>query len=411
MSEFKTYFGSFASAYSSMAVFLFIAPCLIVASGYSYGALLLLIGGLFLIWKNPFLGFSPEDFVILWALLFYVVTVFFVNGYHHLPLSGFDKPARVLCAAFAFILLMRAPTRLGFFWSGLVFSTTSGLIWSICKLIAGDHRPSGYMNAIQYGDISLLFGSLCFIGYYSNFFGSQRCFKNYIFIVAAIAGSIGSLFSGSRGGWLSIPVVGFLIFSSNGFNFSRRRLLSGLFFLCVLIVVLYYLPDKYFMMRFTQTVDQVKRLLNNDAEGSSITVRLDMWRLGGKAFLERPLLGWGGLEEIKNTYPLEWKDISFDHLHNDFIDALVKRGLVGFLGLMALYFVPFALFIRRLKHTDNNVRILALLGATLVLSCMIFGLTQTFLAHISGVMIYAFMLIIIWSLFSYTLREPQGINR
>ena len=85
------------------------------------------------------------------------------------------------------------------------------------------------------------------------------------------------------------------------------------------------------------------------------------------------------------------------HLHNEYLDALVKRGLPGLLALLALYLTPLALFARRLRDADGAVRSYALAGTLLTAAYLTFGLTQAFLTHNNGVMIFGFMTVILWA--------------
>ncbi|MEO8599218.1 MAG: hypothetical protein ABI656_05255, partial [bacterium] len=84
----------------------------------------------------------------------------------------------------------------------------------------------------------------------------------------------------------------------------------------------------------------------------------------------------------------------------------VKRGLLGLIALLALYLIPLALFVRRVRDKSKAVRPYAVAGVLLSVSYISFGLTQSFLTHNNGVMIFAFTLVIIWSLLSA--QEDSG---
>lgn len=90
--------------------------------------------------------------------------------------------------------------------------------------------------------------------------------------------------------------------------------------------------------------------------------------------------------------------VEHTHLHNEYIDALVKRGAAGLTVLLALYLVPLALFSRRLRDQNSALRPYALAGVLLVVCYLGFGLTQAFLTHNNGVLTLAFMLAILWAL-------------
>jgi O-antigen ligase len=114
--------------------------------------------------------------------------------------------------------------------------------------------------------------------------------------------------------------------------------------------------------------------------------------------VQHPLLGWGSVANyVKISGDTADVFQHFNHFHNELLDALVKRGLVGGLALLVIYCLPALLFYRQLQHANDSVKPLALTGVVLVLATFIFGLTQSFFSHSSGVMVYVFMLIILWA--------------
>lgn len=96
----------------------------------------------------------------------------------------------------------------------------------------------------------------------------------------------------------------------------------------------------------------------------------------------------------------------FTHLHNEYIDVSVKRGVLGLLSLLLLYLVPLRMFMRMLGEGQIRRQPYAAAGAVLCVSYMDFGLSQAFLSHNSGVMVLFFMMVIIWSLIRAAEREP-----
>jgi O-antigen ligase len=69
---------------------------------------------------------------------------------------------------------------------------------------------------------------------------------------------------------------------------------------------------------------------------------------------------------------------------------------MGIIVLMALLLVPLKYFLTLVTRTyDQDSVAFAAAGVVLMVCVMVFGLTQTFLAHISGVTIFSFYLVII----------------
>ncbi len=88
----------------------------------------------------------------------------------------------------------------------------------------------------------------------------------------------------------------------------------------------------------------------------------------------------------------------FNHSHNDLLDAMVKRGTIGLLILLLAYATPLFTFYQRLKTSqDPKTRALCLAGMTIPLAYLGFGLTQAFLPHNSGLMVYVYLSCLIWA--------------
>ena len=83
------------------------------------------------------------------------------------------------------------------------------------------------------------------------------------------------------------------------------------------------------------------------------------------------------------------------HPHIEFIDRLVKQGLLGFVALLLLYQVPLWTFALAKRDSYLPLRSIAMTGVVLSLCYFDFGLTQSFLRHNNGVMVYAAFMVVI----------------
>ncbi len=87
----------------------------------------------------------------------------------------------------------------------------------------------------------------------------------------------------------------------------------------------------------------------------------------------------------------------FNHAHNELLDVLVKRGCVGLLAFLIVLIIPLVLAWRYIRDDQPEVQSFAAAQIILVLCVSIFGLTQVFFIHNSGVTIYAFYAVVLWS--------------
>jgi O-antigen ligase len=152
---------------------------------------------------------------------------------------------------------------------------------------------------------------------------------------------------------------------------------------------------------------------NGNTETSS-GARLEMWRIGFMIFPQHPWLGWGKQGYMnKKEQLIEAGQASpiireHTHLHNEYLDALVKRGLPGLASVLLLYLAPLLLFVREMKRAGPKARPYAVAGMLLVICYLGFGLTQAFLTHNNGVTMFAFLLAVFWT--SLRGHEHEGLN-
>ncbi len=394
------------TVYTSIAVFLFSAIALVIPSGFSLGAAMLLLGSPVLLWTRAKPALKKDDYVLIAVFVFYFLICTLANMIHGAPLREYDAPLRFVLAIPALLLLLAYPPIPGFLWSGLaVGAITSGLLAGWENLALGNFRAGGYTNPIQFGNISLMLGMLCLAG-----LGWAKAQRRSVFWIRLLAvgagmGMLGSLFTGSRGGWISLPLCLFVLYRCYGAALPKRYVIAGLAVIVVLLGILYAIPRTEIKARIQQSVTETRDYLHSGNANDSAGARLEMWRMGLMIFPERPWLGWGKAGYMERAKQLiKAREVSpvvgeHSHLHNEYLDALVKRGIPGLVAVLALFLVPLLLFARRAgqKGMHPQARSSAVGGLLLCVSYIGFGLTQAFLTHNNGVMIFAFVTVMLWA--------------
>jgi O-antigen ligase len=393
--------------YVSIAVFLFSALALVVSSGYSIGLVMLLLGCFVLLSKKNKTNdkISNEALLLISVLLFYFLVNFSLNLIHGARLAEYDAPSRFVLFIPVFFLLRRFPPSARFFWGGIAAGAIAAGLFSGWQFFSvANTRADGFTNAIQFGNISLLFGILCAAGIGWAVLQKQRRSWSLFLACGAVAGLLGSLFSESRGSWLALPVA--LLFI--GFAYCRvathKRLFVGaVLALMLALTVAMSLPIFRGGDRIRLAVTELQSYRATGDSTTSVGARLEMWRTSLVLFPMRPLLGWGkegyreGTDQLVAAGKVRLVPGEHTHPHNEYLDALVKRGVGGLIALLALYFIPLFIFSRHIQDKNPAVRPYAIAGVSLVLSYLCFGLTQSFLTHNIGVTEFLLMLILLWS--------------
>ncbi|WP_254914154.1 O-antigen ligase family protein [Billgrantia desiderata] len=394
--------------YTSAAAFLLMAIALVVPSGYSLGAVMLLLGSVALLFLPKGSALERRDWWIV-AVLIAIAAVWIAEAWWDgQGTRGMDKPIRFLLAVPVLMLLLAYPPRAGALWAGLAVGGLLTGSWATWQKAALDvERASGYTYVIQYGNISMLTGILCLAGMGWAVKQPRRGMWLALLLLGCVGGVLGSLLSGTRGGWIGIPVVLWVLYRGYGRDLPYRWKASALSALLIIGALAYAVPQAGVQARVNEAVNDVYLYFAEDYRLTSVGARFDMWQGASRLIVQKPVFGWGsngyreGMEALAERGVIDPITAQFGHAHNDFIDAAAKRGIFGLLAVLALYLIPIRLFAHQLNASDLELRSLAVAGVLLPVAYFDFGLSQVFLAHNSGVMVYAFLLPVIWALFRH----------
>jgi O-antigen ligase len=210
-----------------------------------------------------------------------------------------------------------------------------------------------------------------------------------------LGGVFASLQSGSRGGWVAIPVVAVLILYLR----SRHKTFGWNIALPLAIVagvgaVYGFSPVARERIDMVVSDFQAYRAGQKD---TPVGIRLQLYEAALTLVARRPLLGLGGegfrdsmraLEEDKQLTPLA-AQLGRGETHNQLLAYTVDYGLIGGLALLAIYIVPGMVFYRALQTGDRSARRAGLMGLVFVVSFGVFGLTVETFDLKSTVSLYA----------------------
>ncbi|RUR32304.1 O-antigen ligase domain-containing protein [Vreelandella nanhaiensis] len=406
---------SFPTVLTDVAVFLLAGIALIVPSGYSLGAVILMLAGISLLirWRLPRL--TREDWQVVAVLCAYTLVGIAEAWLDGQGSRGMDKPLRFVLAVPALWWVIRYPPRLSAMWAGIAVGGMGAGGWAGWqKLIEGVERAQGHTFVIQFGNLSMLLGVLCLAGLgWAHVQRQYRFLWITLLLIGFLGGMLGSLFSGSRGGWVGFPFVLLVLYRAYGKHLAIWMKLTIVTTLFVGGIAIYLIPQTGVQERVQYAVTDIEKYISGENRSSSLGARFEMWRGASHLIMEKPLTGWGAqgytqaMQELGEKGVIDSQAAEYGHAHNEFIDAFAKRGLLGLIVLLGLYLVPMRLFARKLKAQDLATRALATAGVLLSVTYIDFGLSQAFLNHNSGVMMYAFMLVVLWGTYVNQKRLAQ----
>ena len=392
---------------TSIAVFLFSSLALLLPSGYSFGAALLLLGSAALLTRRrQRLVLERDDYWLIAAFLVYFVVCALSTIVNDSALNELDIPLRFVLAIPPFLLLRAYPPAPGAVWGGFAAGGIgAGLLAISSVAVLGLDRAAGYTNPIQYGNLSLLFGVLCLAG--SGWAREQpkAGFWIALLLTGAVLGILGSILSGSRGSYIALPACLIVLYAYSERRLRRRQLTVAAAGTMLIVAATSMMPNMDIQQRLQGTVNEATGYFKSGQAANSVGGRLEMWRTGVLVALERPLFGWGKQgfmqrkKELVDAGSAHPYILEHTHAHNEYIDVMAKRGVLGLAALLLLYLAPLVLLTRQLRSADAPESRAYTIGGMLVIVCyMIFGLTQAFLTHNNGALTLALILSIMWAM-------------
>ena len=398
-------------------VFLYFLLMLVVPSGYSYGSALLLIGAVVALCVCRQQSWSSRDSIVGLSLVVFGLVWIASVLWHGDSSREMDRGSRFIFAAVIAAGLLRLPPRVAFYQWGLALGGIAVGFWAVWQSGQGASRVGGYTNTIQFGNLALMIGVICFATYSLSAPTKARTLKLGL-LVAGVLALLGSLLSGSRGGWVALPFFALLFgwFYLSQPSRSKHVLMVAGFGL-VMAVIVAVIAGPAVHDRVDRAVSEFHDYREGERVATSVGLRLLMWGAASDLILEAPLTGWGEAGYKERVGVLVEQGVhpevieNYGHPHNEFLNIWAKKGVFGVLSLLLLYGAPLALFGRSIGHHDRVIASLGLSGALLVTGFVVFGLTQTFFAHNSGVMGYSVMVALLWSMMRHRERTLDSQRR
>jgi O-antigen ligase len=317
-----------------------------------------------------------------------IFAVFLSQSYHgEFTARSYDGPSRFLLAVPIYLTLRQIKiSTLTMLQYGLPLGAISALL---VVFIVADHQPffpragNTFVNPIHFGDLALIMGFLSLFSI--NWAGRDPLYIVILKSLGLLAGLFVSVQSESRGGWIAIPVV---LFTWLIIQNKERGLLR---LLMTMVPPLLFGITSYFLINIIhQRVDEVYSDIVAAWHGNldtSIGIRLQLWETALYLFRENPIFGVGpnGYAPLMSTLTQSGliTEIAADNgrgeVHNFIFANMARLGIFGLLSALAIFFVPFVIFIKTTKSDLATQRKASMMGICLVLGVFIFGLSvETF---------------------------------
>jgi len=370
---------------AGIAFLLFLYPTLMFAvKGGMNGAFLLL-----LLLSLGVLVFRPREMSgVVWdkevtyyllAMAALPIAIFLSQTYHH-HYGGhpYDAASRFLLAVPVFLLLRRVRLNVvTVVQYGFPVAAIIGCL--MVKPIAQGRSGISTMDLIHFGDFELMLGMLSLFSI--NWTGRDALSVRILKVLGFVAGIYASMMSGSRGGWLALPVFLFIFVY---FRLGKISLKTIVIMMLALVMTgfLAYTSSQTIHQRVDETVNNLTTFWQGNVDTSS-GVRLQLYRAAAEIVAQNPVFGVGpegfkgemdAMQQAGKITPLA-ADLGKGEVHNELLSKTAGLGVPGLLAMLMIYLIPARIFYRALRAAAPTMRQSGLLGLIFVSGFMVFGLT------------------------------------
>lgn len=273
--------------------------------------------------------------------------------------------------------------KLGAFFGGI----TIGLL-SIWQFNNGMLRAEGFTNAILFAQGALILAILN--AYFAQ--ESSNILTRYGYLIGSMFAILAIYLSQSRGVWLALTVVVIYFIFIKAIKNPVKYLLWLLILSCLLAI--FYYESDILRARIHESVSEVNMMEGNNYT-SSWGLRLMAWRSAWAGFAEHPLLGVGldGFKAIQQQQLLDgivdsyYVNYGMYHAHNQFMQNMVVRGVLGLIAAFAILVYPMVFFWQK----SNLMSV----GFIVTLGVFICALTDVPIEHQNSLYIYLISLFFI----------------
>jgi len=252
------------------------------------------------------------------------------------------------------------------------FGTTFGL------------RSSGGVNPMRYGAISLVFVAFSFNA--MLILKQKAPWLRVLLAVACCMGGVACMLAQARGSWLAIPAL-ILVYVVYLYRTGHPKVLFALV-VGGIIVIAVASQAQIVQSRVQQLISNLERYQEGDVQKNPIGARLDMFVAAGILIKQSPVFGHGlnsyspkATEIRKNTPGMSREVGMWANPHNEILQVMVEKGLIGLATLFLLFAAPAYLFIRALHSSKQVVKFYAMSGLSILVVYAVVGQSVALFEH------------------------------
>ena len=324
-------------------------------------------------------SWDRETAFYLLAMASMPFAIFLSQSYHH-HYSGhpYDASSRFLLSVPVFMMLrnMRfavvASVQYGF-----PFATLLGC--AMIRQLEDGRYGIPTMDLIHFGNFALVMGVLSVLSL--DWLKRDTLPLRILKLAGFIAGACASILSGSRGGWVALPVF-LIIFIFFRYGRVSLRALLAIPLALILAGFIAYASSQSMHHRINELYDDVTSLEHGNPD-TSTGIRLQLYKAAMMVFVQNPVFGAGpegfagemdAMQKAGVVTPMA-AGLGRGEVHNELLSRAAGMGIFGIISMLLIYLVPAGIFYRAMRSSAAKIRQSGMLGLVFVTGFMVFGLT------------------------------------
>jgi len=326
------------------------------------------------------LNLKKQELILLTPWFFYPVVVF-IDLYfrqQNWVWGHFQESSRFLLVICVFLLVRQYGFNVVAMRWGVWCGAVGAGFWAYYqKNTLGIQRVWGGTSSLvnAFGDISLLLGVLSLVLFQPNWRVDKRWLA--VALIAFFIGMFGSLASGAKGGWISLPVIAWILVDLLDKPSWRKRIALLVTLLVSATLVWYFSP--FIQSRVAMVIPAIFQYAQTgEVLDHSAGIRLALWHSSWLIFIQNPWFGTG----IGSFYPqllllienglIDPAASQIHHPHSQFFSSIAAYGVFGPLSIFSIYMS----FIWYCKIHVSHHKSLAIAGVITAVAYMDFGLVE-----------------------------------
>lgn len=403
---------------STAAMLLLVYPTLMLTvRGGMNGSFLLMLLLALVVWikrpaELPRTRWEKEWTIYAVSMLALTIAVFLSQSFHQ-QYSGhpYDAPSRYWLAIPVFLLLRRLDLKV---FRSLQYAFPMAAItgFLLARDVNSTRAGIQTLDVIHFGNFELILGMLSLLCL--DWFGKDKWWQRVIKVLGFLAGLAASVASGSRGGWLAIPVFAAILLYVRVGGGSIRTVMAVVSATIALPIMLYFLNPN-FQQRVTNLTQELVAL-KQGAQDTSTGIRWQLYKAAAAIFVEHPVFGVGPNRFASEMTPMEEAgkltpqaaELGRGEVHNDILSKASQMGIFGLVAMLSLYLVPLWMFRKAARSTSDHARRAGIQGMVFVSGFVVFGLTAEALNLTMAAAFYGFTVAVLLAA-CYNVNQAEAI--